>query len=54
MLLPVWALFFKKGELNFYACSVKFIQEDINEVYDWTADVMNDKWNPESRQRKKS
>lgn len=38
------ALRFKDGELNFYACSVQFIEEDVNEVYDWTGDVMNDNW----------
>jgi endonuclease-8 len=40
------SLKFKKGELNFYACSVQFIEEDLNEVYDWTADVMNPLWDP--------
>lgn len=39
------ALLFKDGELNFYACSVQFIEEDVNEIYDWTGDVMNDNWN---------
>src|SRR4051794_31175133 len=35
---PRLGLLFKKGELNFYACSVKFIEEDLNNIYDWTAD----------------
>lgn len=39
------SLQFKKGELNFYACSVRLIEEDLNEIYDWSADVMNDSWN---------
>ena len=43
---------FAKGELNFYACSVKVIEEDIDEVYDWTADVMNDEWNPKQARAK--
>lgn len=37
-------LHFKKGDLYFYACSVQFIEEDVNDVYDWSGDVMNDKW----------
>jgi endonuclease-8 len=37
-------LHFQGGELFFYACSVKFLEEDINEVYDWSSDVMNDGW----------
>lgn len=41
---PRLSLIFKNGELNFYACSIKFIEGDLNEVYDWTSDVMNDKW----------
>ncbi len=42
--LPRLSLKFKKGELNFYNCSVQFIEEDINNIYDWSADVMNDEW----------
>lgn len=38
-------LHFKEGDIYFYACSVKFIDEDINDVYDWSADVMNESWN---------
>jgi endonuclease-8 len=38
------SLKFRNGELNFYACSLKFIEEDLNEIYDWTADVMNPDW----------
>ena len=42
---PRLSLQFKNGELNFYACSVKFIEEPLDTVYDFTADVMNDDWN---------
>jgi endonuclease VIII len=49
---PRLSLFFKNGELNFYACSIKFIEENINEVYDWTSDVMNDAWDPKSAKKK--
>ncbi len=45
-------LHFRNGFLNFYACSVQFIEEDLNNVYDWTADVMNDDWDRESAIRK--
>ncbi len=41
---PRLGLQFKKGELNFYACSVKIIEEDIDTVYDWSCDVMNPLW----------
>jgi len=42
---PKLSLQFSKGELNFYAGDVKLSQEDPNEVYDWSADIMNDNWN---------
>lgn len=32
---------FDNGELNFYACSVQLIEQPLDEVYDWSADVMN-------------
>ncbi len=43
---------FKKGELNFYACSIKFIEENIDEVYDWTSDVMGDNWSAKAAKQK--
>ncbi|MEP7142899.1 MAG: endonuclease [Ferruginibacter sp.] len=36
---------FTKGDINLYACSVKILEGDINELYDWSADVMSDYWN---------
>ena len=44
---PRLSLQFKEGVLNFYACSVRLIEEDLNKIYDWSADVMNDSWNEE-------
>jgi endonuclease-8 len=40
------------GELNFYACSLKFIEGDLDEVYDWKADVMADEWDPALAERR--
>ncbi len=34
------------GAMNFYACSVKEIDPDLDAVYDWSANVMSDSWNP--------
>ncbi|GGY71797.1 endonuclease [Cellvibrio zantedeschiae] len=39
-------------ELNFYACSVKFIEGELDESYDWTGDVMSDQWNPAAARKK--
>lgn len=41
---PRLHLGFAKGELNFYTCSVTLIEKPLDEVYDWTADVMNKHW----------
>ena len=49
---PRLSLKFKKGELNFYACSVQFIEEPLDEIYDWSADVMNDSWDPKKAMKK--
>jgi endonuclease-8 len=44
--VPRLSLAFKKGELNFYTCSIKIIEEDPDDVYDWDVDVMSDTWDP--------
>jgi endonuclease-8 len=49
---PRLHLEFSNGQLNFYACSVRLVEEDINKVYDWSADVMNDKWRPVKAKKK--
>jgi endonuclease-8 len=49
---PRLSLKFTNGELNFYACSVKFIEEPLDEVYDWSADVMSDSWDPKAAKKR--
>jgi endonuclease-8 len=43
---------FRKGSLYFYTCSIRLIEGDPNEVYDWSGDVMNDKWDPAKARKK--
>ena len=50
--VPRLTLKFKKDELNFYACSIKEIAGNLDDVYDWTADVMNAKWDPINAKKK--
>ncbi len=50
--VPRLRLVFAKGEINFYACSINFIEEDLDEVYDWTSDVMSDSWDPKAAKQK--
>jgi endonuclease-8 len=50
---PRLSVGFARGrELNFYACSVKFVEGDLDDTYDWSADVMADAWNPRAARRK--
>ena len=36
--------FSKNTALNFYACSVSTLNEPLDDIYDWSADVMNPAW----------
>jgi endonuclease-8 len=38
---------FDNGELNFYASNVKFVKQPLEEVYDWSIDVLSPQWNPD-------
>ena len=43
---------FKKGEINLYACAIKYLEGDVALHYDFTADVMNGEWNPNNARAK--
>ena len=49
---PRLSLQFEKGELNFYACSVKLIEGNLEEIYDWSTDVMSNTWNATNAKKK--
>ena len=49
---PRLHLQFSKGELNFYACALELIEQPLDEVYDWTADVMNEHWDADQAMKK--
>ena len=46
------SLGFDNGELNFYSSSLKYIEGDIDDAYDWSADVMSPQWDPKAARRK--
>lgn len=50
--MPRLALVFNNGELNFYTCSVRIIDEPLGEIYDWGADVLSDAWNAAAARKK--
>ncbi len=40
-------LIFARGmQMNFYACSVRYIDGDLDALYDWRTDVLSDAWDP--------
>lgn len=41
---PRLHLKFAEGDVYFYACSMRFFAEKLEEVYDWRVDVMSRKW----------
>jgi len=41
---PRLSLAFKNGEVNFYNCSVKFIEGAVDTVYNWSTDIMSPEW----------
>jgi endonuclease-8 len=43
---------FANGTLYFYACSVKLLEAVPDDIYDWSADVMNDQWDPRKARKK--
>ena len=43
---PRLRLTFARGEINFYACSVRYLDGDLDALYDWRTDVMSDAWDP--------
>jgi endonuclease-8 len=50
--LPRLSLQFEKDLLNLYTCSVRIIEEPLDEIYDWKADVMSDAWDAKAARKK--
>ncbi|MDB5005651.1 MAG: endonuclease [Mucilaginibacter sp.] len=43
---------FKNGELDFYNVSLLLIKEPLDEIYDWSADVLNPDWSAKNAIKK--
>jgi endonuclease-8 len=43
---PRLSLAFARGELNLYACSVRYLEGDLDDLYDWRTDVLSPAWDP--------
>ncbi|MBL7931301.1 MAG: endonuclease [Bacteroidia bacterium] len=42
----------KTGAINFYNCSVRLIEQNPDNVYDWDADVLSESWNAKAALKK--
>jgi endonuclease VIII len=49
---PRLHLKFSNGDLYLYACSLILLEGDLNDIYDWSADVMNEAWDPKKARKK--
>jgi len=45
-------LTFNNGDLIFYSSSIKILEGDVNDYYDWSGDVMNPDWDPGKAKKK--
>ncbi|MBA3665737.1 MAG: endonuclease [Bacteroidetes bacterium] len=50
--VPRLHLGFKQGEINFYSCSIRLIEGDVNDDYDWSSDVMSEAWDAKLAEKK--
>ena len=50
--VPRLSMQFAKGEINLYTCAVKLIEEPLDEIYDWSADVLSDTWDEKAARKK--
>jgi len=50
--IPKLTMVFENGEWNNYNCAAKIIEEDLDTLYDWSTDVMNDDWNAAKARKK--
>ena len=41
-----------KDELNFYSTAIKMIEEPLDEIYDWPADVLSKNWDAKAAKKK--
>ena len=43
---------FENGTLYFYTCSIKIISKHLDDIYDWSSDVMNKTWDEKKARQK--
>jgi endonuclease-8 len=49
---PRLALILKSIKIYFYSCSIQFLEQDLEDLYDWSADIMSPAWNEKKALKK--
>lgn len=49
---PRLSIEFEKDYLNLYSTAIKIIDEPLDEIYDWSADVLSPQWDPKAARKK--
>ena len=52
--VPRLTIEFERDYLNLYACGIKMIEEPLDEIYDWEADILSDRWDLKAAKKKLS
>lgn len=50
--IPRLSIKFQTDSLNLYAAAVKMIEEPLDEIYDWEADILSNRWDPKAARKK--
>lgn len=50
--VPRLSIQFEHDHLNLYACGVKMVEEPLDDIYDWGADILTQHWNPKAARAK--
>jgi endonuclease-8 len=43
---------FSKGAIYFYTCAIRVLEGNLDALYDWSADVLSDAWDPAAARKK--
>jgi endonuclease VIII len=46
------SLKFRNGVMNFYSCSLKYIEDNLDDTYDWSVDIMSEDWDAVKAKKK--
>src|SRR5215213_4269590 len=50
--VPRLSIQFERDHLNLYACGIKMVEDPLDDIYDWTADILTDQWDSQAARKK--